>query len=146
MKTVAILALAALALAGCGRRGAESNSTKLVLHGQNGETAVIGKGAPSKMPAYAPLFPGAKITSSMDMGDKGGIVTYTVSAPPQAVIDFYKKAAAGAHFDSTMDMSNNPGAGAKVIMFSQTGSKRSLTASAEPSPDGTKVGLTYGTP
>lgn len=149
MRYLVIAAAVALALGGCNRNTQQAevrSGGTLVLHGANGTTAVISKGAPSNLPPYAKLFPGAQVTSSMDMGAKGGIVTFVTGASPDEVASFYKNQAAGAQLGSMMDSAQMSGGqtGAHVMMFAQNGTQRNLTVSIERQGGQTKVGLTYG--
>lgn len=142
MKTAIISLGAALALCACGPKTEVSSSGTVTVYGDNGQAVTIGR----QPPAYAPIYAGASVVSTMGSAT-GGVVAYTVQAPPDAIVDFYKKAAAGAQLTGQFDSSSMNGASGahRVLMFGQTGSKRSLSVTVEPQPNGlTKVGLIYG--
>lgn len=151
MKTMlCVLAACGLTLAACGKPTVESKDDKTaVIHGANGDVTMTGA-APKNLPAYAPLYPGAKVDSSVVTDastGSGGIVSFTVGAPPAAVIDFYKKAAAKSQLTSSLGVPAEAN-GSQVLLLSQPGTKRSLSVSVEPAEGqaGTKVGLSYGAP
>ncbi len=151
-RIIAGAAASAVALAACGKAPVEAKGDgTAVLHGANGDVTMTQSGAaPKNLPAYAPIFPGAKITSSVVTDAKtgsGGIVAYTVAATPAAVIDFYRKAAAKAQLTNAMSSPPDPD-GSQVVLFNQANSQRSMSVSAKPADNkaGTEVGLTYGSP
>ena len=146
MKTAIISLGAALALTACGPRTEVGPNGTVTVHGDNGQAVTIGKQVPANMPAYAPIYAGASVASTMGSAS-GGVVVYTVQAPPDSIVDFYKKAATGAQLTAQFDSSSMNGANAahRVLMFGQPGSKRSLSVTVEPQSNGlTKVGLIYG--
>ena len=65
-----------------------------------------GAGASAKMPDYAPLYPGATVETSVNVGGKeaGGSVVLKTSAAPDAVIDFYKKSTTSAGMTAVLSM------------------------------------------
>src|SRR5580693_1658195 len=64
-------------------------------------------GVHAAMPDFAPLFPGAKVTSSMAAhnpnGTSGAQVVFTVGAAPSDVIAFYKQKAGAASLVQSVD-------------------------------------------
>ena len=132
MRTIQFLAvLPILALAACG-----SDTKTTTVKGENGETVTIqhdqdGNGAarieatgangekvigtvggegtrwPADAPAYAPAYPGAKLTSVMTSqsdGTNGSMVAFETSDPVTKVVDHYKALAKanGLTSESTM--------------------------------------------
>jgi hypothetical protein len=71
-------------------------------------TVGTGAGANAKLPAYAPLYPGATVETSIDVGgaNAGGSVTFKTGAAADAVIDFYKKSTASAGMTAAMNMTS----------------------------------------
>lgn len=62
------------------------------------------------LPDYAPLYPGAKVTSGVggDVAEgPGGVVTFETSDSPTAVVRFYKAAAEKAGLKSRVEMHMN---------------------------------------
>jgi len=146
MKTAIISLGAALALCACGPRTEMGPGGTVTVHGDNGQAVTIGKQLPANMPAYAPLYAGASVVSTMG-SSTGGVVVYNVQATPDSIVDFYKKAATGAQLIAQLDSSSMNGSNSahRVLMFGQSGSKRSLSVTVEPQSNGlTKVGLIYG--
>jgi hypothetical protein len=144
--TVAALA-AVMALGACGPKVQQTPGGGITVQGQNGQNIVIGHAAPANLPAYAQIYPGGSVVSTVTAGDaRGGLVVYDVAASPDAIVDFYKKAATGAGLTSTMDSSQSSlGGKAHVLMFTQQGTQRNLMVSVDAKPDGhTKVAITYG--
>ncbi|MBI1407825.1 MAG: hypothetical protein GC145_17055 [Caulobacter sp.] len=91
------LILVAATLAGCG----PSPKERTIRNPETGEKATVTTGqgiaAPRNMPAYAPLYPGAVVESSVDGvsasadgGQRGGMVSFRTSAAPAKVADFYR--------------------------------------------------------
>jgi hypothetical protein len=102
---------------------------------------------PQNLPAYAPLYPGAKFVSGMEMG-KGGTFTMLSQDKPATVIAFYEKLAAEQKL--SQKMGSPPDAdGTQADMISEPGTKRNITVTVGPNHDGeagTKVGILYGAP
>jgi hypothetical protein len=91
------LILTAAVLTGCG----PSPKEQTVRNPMTGEKVTVKSGsgiaAPKNMPAYAPLYPGAVIESSVDGisstadgGQQGGMVSYRTKAAPEKVAEFYR--------------------------------------------------------
>lgn len=91
--TLAVLTL----MSACG-----SESSERTLHDrETGETVTVASGpgvaAPRNLPAYAPLYPGAVIETSVngvsgadDGGRRGGMVGFRTTDDPQRVAAFYR--------------------------------------------------------
>jgi hypothetical protein len=143
----AIFVLAAvLALGACGRKAEIGSGGQVTIHGDNGQTMTFGHQAPTSMPAYAPIYPGGQMVSTM-VTPAGGVVIFKVAAAPDAVASFYQKAASGAQLTSQLDSSAMAGGASRsrTMMFGQEGTKRSLSVTLESQPDGqTQVSLMYG--
>ena len=112
---LAILTVSLLSLAACGRDDApkvktstdsSGTQTVTVTDGKGTQVTVTGPGGSANMPAFAPLFPGAIVGSTVTTPDKGGMVVFKTSAAPQDVIDFYKKSAAGAGMKDNLSMTS----------------------------------------
>lgn len=97
-------------------------------------------------PAFAALYPGAQadgapVTASGPDGP-GGLVTFTTSASPDAVIDFYRQRAEQAGLASVMAM--NQGDARAYGAAARTEKGANLQVVASPAQDGlTSVQLTW---
>ena len=96
-------------------------------------------------PTYAPLYPGAVVSTSV-VGEsgvgKGGSVVYRVNASPAAVIGFYegKVKAAGKPVTMNAEM----GANVRMLTAGDSGDgKGAVQVIASPSGDGSEVQLTW---
>jgi hypothetical protein len=118
------LAVAAVALVACGPSGEKTVATgnggtvtqktgldgsqTLVAKDAQGNAVTMGTGAAAsaKTPAYAPVYPGATIETSINASgpNEGGMVMFKTNAPAATVIDFYKKSTASAGMASALDM------------------------------------------
>lgn len=112
----------------------------------DGATVSVGAAA-SKVatPAFAPLYPGATVTTSV-VGEsgvgKGGSVVYRVKASPAAVIGFYegKVKAAGKPVTMNAEM----GANVRMLTAGDSGTgKGAVQVIASPAGSGTEVQLTW---
>jgi hypothetical protein len=114
-------------VAGCGKSSERTYATKdgnvtVTSSGNNAEHMTVNSangtatidinangGAHAAMPDFAPLYPGAKVTSSIvgnnSNGSKGAQVSFTVAASPSDVIAFYKKNIDAAGLPQTLNMS-----------------------------------------
>jgi hypothetical protein len=148
MRKIIIIAAGALTLAACNQNPDINHGGKIEVKGKDGATATISKQLPDNLPAYAKVYPGATVTSSMAIGDKGGILTYETTAPADMVMAFYKSAATAAKLTDSMDSAKLSAekAGAHVIVFNEPGTQRNLSASVQAEGGVTKVALTYGAP
>jgi len=164
MRAAVIFAVGAcIAFAGCGR---SDNNKTVTYSSQNGNVTVSSSGNGEHMviqsdngkasveintnglghvdlPPFAPLYPGAKVISSVTGADKNGSrgseVTFTTSAAPGDVIAFYKQRADGAGLTQTMNMQEG-----NAMMMAASKDKKSVTITATKSGDGTQVLLIWG--
>lgn len=144
------LSLSLLGLAACGRSddspkvttGTSANGTQTisVTDGKGTQVTVAGQGANANMPAFAPLFPGATVESTVTTPEKGGMVAFKTTATGQAVIDYYKKSAAAAGFKDNFNMTSGD-----TISYSAASEKpeHSLNVTAAKSEDGTEVQVVW---
>ena len=159
-KIFAVLAIgAALALAGCGKKdektvytdGKNTVSTSesgdhMTITGQNGEKVEFGSGASAaaKLPAYAPLYPGATVTSSFTGSGKdgsGGVVAFHTSAAPADVIAFYKDKTAAGGLTQSMNADMN---GTLMFAAGKDNDKTSISITATKAAGGTDTTITWG--
>jgi hypothetical protein len=108
-------AFAALSLAACGQKdeaskpGVKVSESGVTVTGKDGQAVVrVGDAATrTDMPDFAPLYPGAKVESSvadMHQGDAdGGMIVFTVPGKADEVLAFYKARAAAAGFKTQLD-------------------------------------------
>lgn len=86
----AILLLPLLLAAACG-----GGIEKQVRDPDTGETTTVRAGsgikAPDNLPAYAPIYRGATIETSVTSGPGKGLISFSVTEDPQTIIDFYRK-------------------------------------------------------
>lgn len=153
-------------LAGCGERKVErtlttpDGSTVKVAQTADGDnatftattadgTSTFSAGAdgkwPAQMAAYAPAYPGAKVTTSMagtSEDGTGGMVTFETSDSPQKVVDFYKPRAAAAGLGNVSNMDMN---GTKIFGAGDEATGRTLSIQASVADGKTTAMLSYGT-
>jgi hypothetical protein len=144
LAAVSVLALSSLGLAACSKGGDLNHGGSVSL---NGGKTIVSKQIPADLPSYVKIYPGAVVTAVMDNKGQGGLIAYDVSDPPEAVMDFYKKSAGEAKFNTSTDSwsLNQDHAGAHVIMWNEGGSsKRSLMTTVEVKDGKTHVGVMYG--
>jgi hypothetical protein len=148
---LAVLSLCAAGLSGCGKSDdttkvvtkTEGNGTQSVSVTDNkGATVTVssGAGATTNMPAYAPIFPGASVETSVTAPGKGGMVAFKTSAAPEAVIAFYKKSVSGVGFKDTLNMTSGD-----TMTYSAADDKgvHVLNVVASKGGDGTQVQVTW---
>lgn len=158
-KLIAIAMIgAAVSLVGCGKSDTKVYSDgkggsvavsnggdgHMTITGANGEKVEIGTGSNAKMPDDIPLYPGAKVTASFTGQGKdgsGGMVSFTTTDTPDAVVAFYKQKAEAAGMAQTMNMDMN---GTKSYVAANDKDKRSLTITATKGSDGTTGQVTWG--
>ncbi len=95
----ALLAIA-LGLAACGQNGGSASNTVSPT-----ESAANAKAA-GLMPPFAPLFPSARVQSSIGTGtgpNAAGTVSFATDAQPEAVIAFYRERALADGMEETPD-------------------------------------------
>ena len=111
-----VIAMLSFALASCGKSPVESNSDGTgVIHGKNGDVTLTEGQAPKQLPAYAPLYPGAKVESVVETDastGSGGVVSLRCPSRPPPSWRFIKKQrqmqssrTASAHLRKTMERS-----------------------------------------
>lgn len=142
-----LVSLAGVALLGaCHSSVEETADGNRVIHVGNDITMSTTQ-PPKNLPAYAPLYPGARLVSAMETGT-GGTVTMVAQDKPATVIAFYEKLALEQKL--TQKMGSPPDAdGTQADIISEPGTKRNLTVTVGPTNDGqpgTKVGIAYGAP
>ncbi|HWA91373.1 MAG TPA: hypothetical protein VG889_15160 [Rhizomicrobium sp.] len=157
-KIFVVVALgAAVTLAACGKKdektvysdGQNTVSTNesgdhTTITGANGEKMEFGAGSSAKMPAFAPAYPGAKVTASFTAntgkGESGSVQLLT-SASPADVIAFYKQktAAAGMAQQAMAEMGTTT-----IYSAADDKSKQAVSISATKGSDGTTVQVTWG--
>jgi ABC-type Fe3+-hydroxamate transport system substrate-binding protein len=147
-----VLALAAIALHGCGRSD-ESAKVTSSTNGSGGQTVTVndghgtqvtvnaGPGASASTPSYAPVYPGATIETSVSAPDKGGMVTFQTTASRDTIIAFYKKSAASAGMKDIVNTASE-----HMTSYSATDEKThwGLTVVAVDQDNGTHVQLNWG--
>jgi hypothetical protein len=159
--SVAALGLSVcLAVASCGKSDngktvvySGNNGTVTATQSGNGEHVVVHSASGNEtvefnsnglanvsMPDFAPLYPGAKVTSSINAtGANGGaMVAFTTSAAPGDVIAFYKQKSAAAGLASTFDMSQGDN-----MSYVAAKDKKSLQVIAAKSSNGTQATVTW---
>ncbi|HEX2593446.1 MAG TPA: hypothetical protein VHL34_18230 [Rhizomicrobium sp.] len=125
--TTVVFLATAITLTGCGRSDEKTvttsdgstvtaktegdGSASYVAKSADGKTTVsMGTGAQAntKTPAYAPLFPGATVETSVNAGGEnaGGMVMFKTNATAASVIDFYKKSTAASGMSNVLDMTS----------------------------------------
>ncbi len=129
-----------LALAGCGQKHEQSKT--VTVNGSNGSVTISGNGehyamkssngnetvevntsgAVSGLPGFVPVFPGAKVQSSVigsGGNGNGGTIVIETSAPIDAVIGFYRRKTQGEGLGQTMFMQT----GGSTMFAAGTGKK-----------------------
>lgn len=163
MRRIAVFAIAALVLASCGKSdektvvvndkgdklNVSASGNRMSMQSGDGKTSITidsnGVTGDLKMPAFVTLFPGAKVTATVNgMGtdSNGGTVTFETSAAAGDVIAFYKKNSESAGLKEKMSMNQG---GVSMFTASSDDSKRNLevVASAGQSASGTHAQVTW---
>ena len=115
------------------------DSGHMIMKSDDGKTTVevnsngIGNVA---MPDFAPLYPGAKVLSSVTGSGNGGgaMVMFKVAAAPADIIAFYKQKTAAAGMGETLNASEGAG-----MMFVASKDKKTVQVIATKSDSGTQV-------
>ena len=154
MRHLLIAFLATVLLAGCDQKpdkanhvtisspngsvNISGNGEHITMQSDNGKTRVEvntnGIGGNVGLPAFVPLYPGAKVISSVhgnDAKSAGGMVAFDSKSTPADVIAFYKQKTAGAGLPQKMDM-NQQG----TMMFVASDEKRTLQVTSAPGDGG----------
>lgn len=96
------------------------------------------------MPAFAPLYPGAKVTASMAAASKdgkGGMVAFQTSSPAADVVAFYKQKAMAYGMNDNLDSSTG---GTLMFVASAKEGKQSLQVVASGASSGSTAQVTWG--
>jgi hypothetical protein len=151
-------AAAALALSGCGKSDTKTYSDSsgnsvsvsnegdhMTIAGANGEKFEFGSGTKvtSRLPAYLPLYPGAKVNASYfgsGADGAGGVVTLETHASPAEVIAFYKPKVTAAGMAQTMSAEMGT---TTTFAASNDAKKESVSISATRADGSTTVQLTW---
>lgn len=145
---------ATLIVGGCDRKPEKKESDHVSISRDSGkitiqsdkehakvEIATGNEGLAAKLPAFVPLYPGAKVQSHLqgmnDQGEGGGVV-YTARAAPSAVIAFYRGKAKAEGMAETMVMQSSD---THVFVATAKDGKRSFHISATPGEDGSQVSV-----
>lgn len=153
-RTIAAAAMTALlAVAGCSREGGKAEAdtaaadaaTPVTEAAARAETsaypeppAVVGHPAAPGAPSFAAIYPGGTpngpATVAQGPTGPGGIVSFTTPSSPDAVIDWYRRAAEAAGLTSVMAM--NQGDAQAYGAASSQAAGPSLQVVASPTPEG----------
>jgi hypothetical protein len=158
------LAAACLVLAGCGKKHEEA-SRHITISGKDGKVTISGNGehftmkandgkttfeinagglgANVKLPAFLPLYPGAKVQSSLagiDAKGGGGMIAFETGARPAEVIGFYKQKSAAAGFTESFNMQSG-----EMMTFASSAKegKKGMQVVATKTEHGTSVQVTW---
>jgi hypothetical protein len=123
------------------------NGEHFTMKAGDGKSSVeingAGMSANVSMPSFAPLYPGAKVTASMQAAGndgKGGMVTFETQSGASDVIAFYKHTAAASEMTDKMDSS---GGGSTMFAASDAAGKKSLEVVASEAGAGSRVQVTW---
>jgi hypothetical protein len=119
------------------------NGAHMTMKTDDGKTTVevnsngIGNVA---MPDFAPLYPGAKVLSSVTGSGNGGgaMVIFTAAAAPADIIAFYKQKTAAAGMSETLNASEG-----NAMTFIAGKDKKTVQVIASKSDSGTQVQLIW---
>lgn len=120
-------AILAVALAGCGEGSDDSGTGNGGLNatledGTKVSSATSGTGlaAPANLPAFAPVYPGARIDNVVvnDRSANKGILSFTAAATAQDVARYYKEQGQSAGLELRQDMEQS---GSHTIMLAKAG-------------------------
>ena len=150
--TISVLACV-LAVAGCGRNQDQQHS--VTVNGSGGSMTVSGNGehftvkdangrqtvdvnteggvTPSNLPEFVPIFPGAKVQSSVvgaGNGGNGGTIVIETNASVGDLIAFYKQKTAASGFSETMNMNSG---GTTMFTAGSSDKKRTIEVVASTS-------------
>lgn len=143
MRTVLVASAMLLALGACSKSGVHREGDTVTVTSEDGTKATIGAAAPSHLPDYVKVYPGAKVTASVDNG-VAGTLAMEVSDPPDKVLDFYRHQAEAAKLSSTTEINQTGQGGGHMMVFTDPGGKRTLSVTAQVTDGKTQVGVTYG--
>lgn len=127
----------------------KDDQTTVTFSGDGGEGSITvgGGAAPRDLPAYAPVYPGATILSTMSGRNEeggGGMVTLESADAPGKVLAFYEGKIAGAGLSQTAKAQSSAGA---TLSASDTAAGRDVQISITAGPDGGSiVTIAYSNP
>lgn len=163
MRSYILPLLCVVALAGCDRNKEEKTVT--VAGGSGGTMTVSGNGehfsvkdangkavvdvnangvAATNLPAFAPVYPGAKVTANMSgtgNNGTGGTIVLETSASVADVVAFYKQKSAAAGFGETMNMNTG---GTTMFTAGSSDKKKTIAVIASTSNGATHAQITWG--
>jgi hypothetical protein len=97
---------------------------------------------PSNLPPFLAVFPGARVTSTVDGGSRGGTVSFRSPATSDQVVSFYRQRAAAAGLTPKTDVASNA---VRILMFDDApGGHRSFVLNLTQTAQGVQAALTYG--
>lgn len=156
-----VIAIAAVSvLAGCGPKSNDGRDVKVygkdgnvtisgngehvTVKSSNGQASVEINGSDAKLPDFAPLYPGATVTSSFvgsGGGDgHGGMASFETGAAAADVIAFYKRKAAAAGLVDKMDTAMG---GSLMFVAGGGDDKKGFQVIAVKSGTGTRAQVTW---
>jgi hypothetical protein len=127
----------------------KGDQTTLTFEGAEGAGAITmgGGAAPRDLPAYAPVYPGAKIVSSMAGSSTeggGGMVALETPDAPEKVLAFYEGKLAGSGLPQTMKSQSGAGT---MLALSDEATGQGVQVSITPGPSGgAMVTIAYSNP
>jgi len=153
LAVLALVALAAAGLSGCGKpppgkatgSGAATYDIK-DADGHAARLAVTGAGVAPSTPAFAPLYPGARVEQTINGASgsgSGGMVIFRTSAKPEAVVGFYRQKAASAGFGNVFSSSSGSG---QMFTAGREGGEEGFQVTATRDGGETSVVLTWTDP
>ena len=140
--------LAVIALSACGEApagdAADAEASPVAAPAPAADTSALAKN--SGPPAFAAVYPGGAIDESADgvspgSSDRGGLITFTTAATPDAVVEFYKRHAEAEGLKPVMAMSQGDTRAYGAAEGGEKGASVSVVAS--PVEGATSVQLTW---
>jgi len=92
-----------------------ADGSTTTVTGPNGQVAQFGAGpnVSAQLPDFLPLYPGAKVLSSVvtspDVATRGGSVAFETAAPVSDVVNFYKEKAVAKGLTEVLNLSESDG-------------------------------------
>ena len=121
------------------------NSGNFTVHAGDGKSVVevnaVGVNVSGQLPAFVPIYPGAKVVSTVSGGDGkngGGTVAFVSNAAPAAVIGFYRQKTASAGFRQNLDANDNGS-----LLYSAISGNRTVQVLASSDGSGTHAQITW---
>jgi hypothetical protein len=114
--------------------------------GRPARLAVTGAGVQPSTPAFAPLYPGARVEQTINGASgsgSGGMVIFRTAASPQEVVAYYRQKAASAGFGNVF--SSEAGSG-RMFTAGREGGEEGFQVTATPDRGETSVVLTWTNP